>query len=281
MDSEVRSQIVQGCLSERLKARAMEESTWTLDQVVAQGRLIESIEAQIKGMKPGAINQREELYQIGRSQAQKSSNGYENRSRMLGAKRDFSANKEAANRFVSFAARDSKTTCYRCGGEYPHKNISPAKDKRCHACNGLNHFESCCKTKWRAKQKEEALNGIYQENPVDNTNFTDHFWSLSNNNKAIPKTRIRVRNTDLEFGIDTGATVNVMDFVTYKKLLNPPHLFQSDIKLYPYGATMPLDMAGKFKTRILYNNQPKDVEFHVTNGCYDSIIGNCIRSWNS
>ena len=57
MDSEVRSQIVQGCLSERLKARAMEESTWTLDQVVAQGRLIESIEAQIKGMKPRAINQ--------------------------------------------------------------------------------------------------------------------------------------------------------------------------------------------------------------------------------
>ncbi len=34
--------------------------------------------------------------------------------------------------------------CFRCGGNYPHKDSCPAIDKKCRKCDKRGHFASVC-----------------------------------------------------------------------------------------------------------------------------------------
>ena len=51
------------------------------------------------------------------------------------------------------AGAASNITCRNCGGPYPHAAECPAKDKECHYCKKLNHFEKVCKSKKRGGKR--------------------------------------------------------------------------------------------------------------------------------
>ena len=41
----------------------------------------------------------------------------------------------------------SSKRCFHCGGDYPHVDICPAKDRKCHACGNKGHYIKFCKDK--------------------------------------------------------------------------------------------------------------------------------------
>ena len=51
------------------------------------------------------------------------------------------------------------TTCYNCGGTFPHpkEKPCPAKGKTCHACNKQNHFAKYCKSTSQPRQTRKRI----------------------------------------------------------------------------------------------------------------------------
>ena len=59
-------------------------------------------------------------------------------------------------------------TCYRCGGNYPHKYSCPAFNKICKKCNRKGHFAQYCKTRTHAKPTNTHFQKFKNERPLNN-----------------------------------------------------------------------------------------------------------------
>lgn len=61
---------------------------------------------------------------------------------------------------------------------------------------------------------------------------------------------IRLRNTKIEFLVDSGASVTLIDRLTYAKI-GSPALTQTDTVLFAHAAKKPLTLLGKFETILV------------------------------
>jgi hypothetical protein len=49
-DNELKSQIIQGCISDKLRRRALEDESLDLSKIINLGRTLESVESHLKEM---------------------------------------------------------------------------------------------------------------------------------------------------------------------------------------------------------------------------------------
>ena len=83
-----------------------------------------------------------------------------------------------------------------------------------------------------------------------------------------------VGKSKINFTIDTGASVNIVDEETFNSLKEKQNLRKSSVRLLAYGSKTPISIIGEFKTRILYNHMYSSVVFQVVNGSPGNILGN-------
>ena len=77
---------------------------------------------------------------------------------------------------------------------------------------------------------------------------TDHKYVNFNGSDSSKTTKLEINNTNINFFIDSGSSVNVIEKNSLRKL-NPGNkikLQRSKQKIYPYGTTEPLSMLGYF-----------------------------------
>jgi hypothetical protein len=76
-------------------------------------------------------------------------------------------------------------------------------------------------------------------------------------NKSDPKTRakIRVNSVEINFIVDTGATVDVIDSKTYDRLKYSVKLCKSTTKIFAYGSDKPLPLKGEFQATVESNKR--------------------------
>jgi hypothetical protein len=126
-DSELKHQVIYGCGSDKLRARAMEDDKITLENLIKLAKTIEAVDSHIETLK------------------KENSSGYVvNQVRHGSNKRhveNLSSNSKENNK--------PKNTCMRCGGSYPHdyKKACPAIGKICNNCKKKNHFANQYKNK--------------------------------------------------------------------------------------------------------------------------------------
>ena len=97
---------------------------------------------------------------------------------------------------------------------------------------------------------------------------------MINSNKGKIRTiELTVCLTSIEFGIDTGSAVNIIDEQTFNHLQRKPKLDPSYTRLYPYMSKTPLATLGQFKTRFRYNNTSFECIFQVVSGDAGCILG--------
>ena len=118
--------------------------------------------------------------------------------------------------------RSEAKRCFNCGGEFPHKKLSPARGKQCDNCGRYNHFASCCRQKCRkmshlrhAESTRKDLNECISRLQVNTNNAArdssdDEFlFTLADNRQ--PRTKVNIRGVSMNMTIDTGASINVID----------------------------------------------------------------------
>lgn len=262
-DRELKSQIIGRCKDRRLRQRALETQNLTLDKLLKIGRTMEISDTQQKQIEK----------QI-KKESVKETEGTANK--MYHTK---SWKKKPWNDKTQYKDGSSygKKTCYFCGNNYPHKdgrNSCPAFGKVCSNCGRNNHFARCCKAKKKSVKYMAEQRDSSQEDTEDYAEQQTLF-TCRGDPKKTPFIKVLIGNTPVNFMIDSGSSVNILDAVTFGKLKTKYKLQNSSMKVYTYGSNKPMKMLGKFKADVICLNQEKtrtNMITHVINGNYGSLM---------
>lgn len=67
----------------------------------------------------------------------------------------------------SGGAKQGERKCFKCGYEYPHSSVCPARDKTCKQCGEKGHFAKCCRGNKRVPMRNNKGGKAYQLNSSD------------------------------------------------------------------------------------------------------------------
>ena len=170
--------------------------------------------------------------------------------------------------------------CPWCGSTRDHsskRSECPAKEKLCHACGKLGHFRSVCRS-----SNQQAIHNVCSEpqspQPDQSDGNDSKFLFLGAANQDGERqdspwtVTLQVSGTPVQFKIDTGADVTVMTRASFNRLLHPPSLSQSTIKLKGAGGEI-LDVEGEFTAPIEHKGQFYELRAVVIAG---SVISNLL-----
>ena len=231
-DTEIRRQIVQGCISSRLRRKAL-ESDLTLDGLLKIARAMEQANLRINH------SVQEEVKAVGPRDRSK---------------------KALQNSHSTQNRQTSSQKCYFCGRAYPHEGVCPAKGKDCKKCGKSNHFAVVCRSsqakdekdskekKEKKKKPKKNLNQIRNDEDEDTEEY--NFCISASSSRKNMMVEVFVNDIKTSMLVDTGCHRNLIDKNTYLKLFESQPLSPTKIKLFPYGSKIPLDVAGKFSAMI-------------------------------
>lgn len=154
-------------------------------------------------------------------------------------------------------AKQQQTTterkCFNCGGLWPHEQgkFCPARNKTCKACKKRGHFADVC----RGKSQQGGPNTAHRlsEHSSD-SDSDDQAFTLQRNNSKAPKVTLTIGDRDIDFIVDTGASVNVISHDTYSKIPGKPTLCGPVPKVFAYGSRTELPLLGKFSAELCYKD---------------------------
>ena len=161
-------------------------------------------------------------------------------------------------------SRKTAQTCRNCGGEWPHANaVCPAKGKSCRACGKSNHFANQCRSQRRPRNKGSHVKPLKVNYNSGSESEQDYCYAISHVPKKHPKANVLVNGISMRFLVDTGSSINVIDYGTFQKLPNIT-LKRTTIKAYPFNSNEPVKMKGKFDTTIESQNKFAVATIYVT-----------------
>ena len=279
-DEEVKSQVIMGCLSNKLRRMGLEDSDMTLSKILDKGRALEASERQAKEIE-SYNNEEDKINSVHGKQK-----GYR------------------STEHQKFKSR-KPTKCGLCGGHYPHDGGAsqcPAYNAKCHNYGRLNHFAKMCRSKEQSittkpKQKgykhkyKKAKGKVNQAQAISSSsessdyeqsddscdeNYVYAVKSIATLSKAsmsgMPTIPTRLLETTVHLLIDTGAGINLIDEITYKSLKpNPPPLKHTTMRIKPYGSPA-LTTAGKFKADISHKSRKVRAKFFVVKGADGNLM---------
>ena len=234
---ELKTQILWGCSSSQLKRRALREEM-TLDKLLELARSLELSDIQAKAMEQSSESV---------NFVKKSGKG-------------FSHGRKFSDKSVN---SKSKQLCGQCGYDHP-KDKCPAKGERCRGCNGIGHFKSVCRSRKSKPQKERCrvmkVNELSAPHADDEGDSDAEYVFGVGPKSSTPSVNINLHDSGetFPFFIDTGASVNVIDEKTFKKL--GCSLEHTNTNIYAYGSDTPLKVVGKFSTECTHNDSDVKIQ---------------------
>ncbi|CAB4020397.1 PREDICTED: uncharacterized protein LOC107336737 [Paramuricea clavata] len=136
IDKEVKSAIIQNCLSKRLRRYALLDSEVTLAKILAKGRAFELSESQATGIENALDSTHISDEVVEAVHPTTKHNNHRDKQHTSFHRQDFYTSSE----------------CRNCGGPWPHNNnICPAKGKSCLNCGKSNHFAKVCRSARKAR----------------------------------------------------------------------------------------------------------------------------------
>ena len=81
---------------------------------------------------------------------------------------------------------------------------------------------------------------------------------------------IKIKAVPIQFQIDSGADVNIIDESSFRRLSGSVILKKTRAKLFPYNATAPLPLLGKFTAEIATKKRFDVAKFYVVKGSSSS-----------
>ena len=108
-------------------------------------------------------------------------------------------------------------------------------------------------------------------NNYDEQNEEDVF-TVGNTKSKSPMASIIIQGMKVQFVIDTGASVNIIDEKTFLMLKARPNLEKVTSSLFAYGADHPIKLTGKFQTAAESKNNIVYATFHIATGNHGCLL---------
>ena len=261
LDRELKTQIFSGCTSKRLQRRSAREAM-TLDKLLELARSFELSDYQVNAMENSDSQNVNFVKKGKKSGAGKSSSGrnFQNRGKQGGK-------------------------CGYCGyDKHSSRDECPANGQKCNSCGVLGHFISVCRKKDdeqpKQKGKKHRVMKVVEEVPEDTSDSdSDAEYVFGVGSKtATPAVDIELSGETFPFFIDTGASVNIVNKETYKKLEGKLKLEQSRTNIYAYGSDQPLNVLGKINASCAFGDSKVNSDFFVVDTVKGQKGGNLLSA---
>ncbi|MCG8094404.1 MAG: DDE-type integrase/transposase/recombinase [Candidatus Thiodiazotropha endolucinida] len=265
---EIKSQIIQGCKSAKLRRKVLQENL-DLTNLLLAARTMELASAQAREIENG----------------HNGALGSEQTNKVKTQKNKQMTVKHKQYQNQSRASQNKKVKCRNCGGDFPHRQgPCPAKGKFCAYCNKRDHFVSVC---FKKKKQEKRQNRVKQvdldpvtctdsENDTDESENaeTDISFGITVNQvkRKPPKTEILINGLKCKLLVDTGSSINLLNESVLNKMKTRPKIYKTDTKAYAYGQKEKLPIIGKVNTTVETHRKITTADFYIIRGNNDSLL---------
>lgn len=262
-DKEIKSQVIQGCYSSRLRRKILQDSEKPLNDILKMARAMELSEQQAGEMEGSSSTAARAPDPVNRVKPAK------NHPPQKKPYKPHSQKSSSRSYQPKQVRQSSAKKCWFCGGEYPHTGICPAKGQTCTFCKKPDHLASVCHSKQREERpfhrggKSSTRVRALEEGTIE----TDYVFAVQQN-VADDEGTVSVSMCGSRFCmlVDTGTPRrNIIDVTTYRSLRYQPKLSPANIRLIPYGCIRPLPTLGKFSAVLYAGDQSVDTEMFVVN----------------
>ena len=132
----------------------------------------------------------------------------------------------------------------------------PARNKKCTSCGKLNHFAKVCRT-----VPPDSVKRVMEEEGTDDD---DYVYAVEE--KKQPMCRLEIDREYLEMMLDSGASVNLIDKVTYERIYKgkAKTLEQAKRRIFSYGSPTPLPLLGTIQAKITAKSNSTLATLHVS-----------------
>ena len=243
----IRDRLVVGISDSKLSEKLQLDNALTLEKAVVQARQTETVKQQQPLLRGGPGSKSTPEAPVGAVNKKPATSKH--------------ANPHSLNR-----KRDPKGTCSRCGKFPPHdRQHCVARDAVCCKCGKRGHFQSICRSSVTVRGVRASHPPSSEENflgVVTSTNTTnDNPWIVTLQMNSIP----------VQFHIDTGAEVTVINDTVHKKV-GSPSLSQSDQTLRgPSNQSLPVK--GKFLAQLQYSGVTTEHNCYVVTDLSRPLLG--------
>ena len=250
IDREIKSQVIAGCRSKRVRGKGLSEPTWTLKQLLDYGRVQELSEGQARDIERVSVQQ-----------TQSSSVSYVH-----------TKPKPKWHHKPAWQPKETSPASKECGncGKRGHAAYSPkcpAMGETCAKCGKLNHIAEKCRSvpqqqpkkpspkkqqRYRRRHHRDKVNAVgddAQGNISDES--CDYAWTAGqSDDMERPVFTVSVNGQNFQLLADSGATVNILTQEDYNSIPHRPALVPHDRKVFGYGGKQALCVKGKFTAKL-------------------------------
>ncbi|KAK0156517.1 hypothetical protein N1851_000186 [Merluccius polli] len=185
-----------------------------------------------------------------------------------------------------------KRECYRCHGKQHSAFECKFKEAKCHSCGKVGHIAKACRSKneknphreERRVRSQGAHNVCERQDSNDSSEEEEAFTLACIKTETSIKrikpfeVKVEVNRKKVNFEIDTGCSVSVMNETTFHKMWKEnkrPQLKETKLSLRSYTGEK-IKVAGVADVEVTYAQQVKTLPLVVVKGTGPSLLG---RGW--
>ena len=239
-DEMIRDQIVDKCLSHRLRCHLLREQGLTLESALTIARSMEDADRQADLM--------------------------EDRTAEDHAARAVTASRPDRRPAAGASDQsDGRVKCFRCGKGNHDPDDCFARSKKCHGCGRVGHYQRMCRAADRSRTGR-------RQNRLVTSDHEDHVFRLTDADHDVTYP-VQVSGQPCDLLVDSGATCNVMCEALFRERFGKKRLLPNRDKLYAYGSGKPMSVVGQFSTSVTFRDSTVQTVFHVIPGSHQSLLG--------
>ena len=185
-----------------------------------------------------------------------------------------------------FKVEESSGKCFRCGKFNHHPGNCRFKNATCFGCQKSGHISRMCpaktsdkskKTSYKVRGKRASVHEVKEEETSEEEDFLEsdlHWLGLVNNINSPMMVDMLVDGVSLNFELDTGAAVTIINKETWRKL-GSPILSKVKMALRDYSGNK-LPLMGQASVEVCYKGENFDLPIHVVANSGRLLLG---RDW--
>ena len=113
------------------------------------------------------------------------------------------------------------------------------------------------------RNPKSTINSIDTTTKDDNSSEEEYIFSVKNNPCKRPVAKLNIHGLPIEFIIDTGATVNLIEQRDFSPIQNKVKMHPTSVKVYPYKSCKPLKILGTFSAQVKNSDNSDNAFFFV------------------
>lgn len=275
-DNFIRDQVIDKCSSRKLREKLLAESNLTLTKVLEISQAREASQLQAAQMTESDLT----------FALQHNSHKHaHNRSKPPSDRSRHSASNSAS--YAKPPTGDTSKGCGRCGRRnHTSDECLCTRGKRCHKCNGLNHFASMCRRSKPSNQShtnnkprqsvrlldsDDSPSESWEADSDTDTEYVQALFSLDGSPHGT--TTVNISGIELQPLIDSGASCNVLNTADSKKLIDQGlKVHKCNRKVRPYRSK-PIEVHEYITADVQFAGTTVNALFLIIPGKHVSLLG--------